>query len=95
MGSYKETSFFFFGNPLHAVFCTEDVKPFPSLPSMILSVEEDKALVGPVTLAVQNQEGWRFQPVVQQVYIVGLCQEGPIPSVAGYVCGPSRQGPCP
>lgn len=48
---------------MHAAFCTEDVKPFPSLPSMILSVEEDKALVGPVTLAVQNQEGWWFQPV--------------------------------
>lgn len=30
---------------------------------MILSVEKDKALVGPVTLAVQNQEGWWFQPV--------------------------------
>lgn len=48
---------------MHAAFCTEDVKLFSSLPSMILSVEKDKALVGPVTLAVQNQEGWWFQPV--------------------------------
>lgn len=32
---------------------------------------------------------------VRQVFIVGLCQEagGPIPSIAGYVCDPSRQGP--
>lgn len=52
MGSYKEASWF--GNPLHVPFCTEDVKPFPSLPSMILAVEGDKALMGPVALAVED-----------------------------------------